>query len=94
MVLVYALGLQFEWARAWSKGQQCAARFCCYTINMWASPGEAKGMKSIDTKVLPVVLKWFMVIHKFKGVGQTQLGHLVKCGAVLSIGAFITQTGK
>ena len=50
---------------------------------MWASSREAKGVKSIDTKVLAVELKWFIVIRKWKGIGGTQLGCLVKCRAVL-----------
>ena len=56
---------------------------------MWASPREAKGAKSIDTKVLAVELKWFIVIHKWKGTGWTQLECLVKCRAVFSIDAFM-----
>ena len=53
-------------------GQLCAASACCYTIDMWTSPREAKGTKSIDTKVLAVELKQFIVIYSRKSVGHTQ----------------------
>ena len=50
VVLVCALGLQFERERAYYRGQQLAASTCCYAIDVRASTREAKGMKSIDTK--------------------------------------------
>ena len=59
------------------RGQQLAASTCCYVIIVKAFLRKAKGMESIDTKVLVVELKQFIDIYSRKGVDWTQLGHLV-----------------
>ena len=94
MVLVHALGLQFEWPRARDNGQQLAASTSGFVIIVKTFLRKTKGMESIDTKFLAVELKQFIDIYSRKGVGWTQLGHLVQCRTVLIIGVFIIQTGK